>query len=41
MDTLTQVVLSESPELPMELVGWGALVLSLLVTVVWLAYLYR
>ncbi len=44
METLpqvTQVVLEEEPALPMELAGWGVLVLSLLVTVIWLAYLYR
>ncbi|ELZ13161.1 hypothetical protein C477_21915 [Haloterrigena salina JCM 13891] len=41
MDTVTQVVLAEGAELPMDVVGWVALVLSLLVTIVWLAYLYR
>ena len=38
---LAQVVLAEEPHLPMDVVGWGTLILSLLVTVVWLAYLYR
>lgn len=27
--------------LPMDLVGWGSLVLALVVTIVWMAYLYR
>lgn len=40
MNELTYAVLTET-ELPMELIGWSVLVLSLLVTVVWLAYLYR
>ncbi|WP_277612927.1 hypothetical protein [Natrinema saccharevitans] len=29
------------PELPMEIVGWGALALGLLVTVAWVVSLYR
>ncbi|MGQ3412134.1 hypothetical protein [Natrinema versiforme] len=29
------------PELPMAVVGWGALALGLLVTIAWLAYFYR
>lgn len=44
METLpqvTRIVLEEEPALPMELTGWGVLVLSLIVTVVWLAYVYR
>ncbi|MDQ2049221.1 hypothetical protein RBH26_01865 [Natronolimnohabitans sp. A-GB9] len=38
---ITQVVLEEEPALPMELAGWGVLIVSILLTVVWLAYLYR
>ncbi|SDQ52020.1 hypothetical protein [Natronobacterium texcoconense] len=34
------ILAAESP-LPIELVGWGTLILGLLVTIVWLAYLYR
>ena len=41
MNEFTQIVLAEGTQLPMDVVGWGALILSLLVTVVWLAYLYR
>ncbi|ELY78355.1 hypothetical protein [Natrinema pallidum] len=29
------------PQLPMQLVGWGALALGLLVTVAWLVSFYR
>ncbi len=41
MNALAFAVLEAEPELPMALTGWGALILALLVTVVWLAYLYR
>ena len=34
-------VLDADPTLPMGLAGWGTLALSLLVTFLWLAYLYR
>ncbi|WP_282102547.1 hypothetical protein [Halovivax limisalsi] len=35
------VVLETEPALPMTLTGWGVLALSVLVTVLWLAYVYR
>ncbi|EMA39835.1 hypothetical protein [Halobiforma nitratireducens] len=41
MNTLTQVLLEAEPTLPMDIVGWGTLLLGLLVAVVWLVYLYR
>ena len=41
MNELTHAVLAAETELPMELVGWSVLLLSVLVTVVWLVYLYR
>ena len=41
MNELTHVVLDAEPALPMEIVGWGTLILSVLIAVVWLAYLYR
>ncbi|EMA36019.1 hypothetical protein SAMN05444422_101780 [Halobiforma haloterrestris] len=41
MNELTQAVLESEPVLPMDVVGWGALILGLLVTIVWLVYLYR
>lgn len=34
-------VLATETELPMDIVGWGALALGLLVTIAWMAYLYR
>ncbi len=34
-------VLEAEPALPMTVVGWGVLVLSVALAVVWLAYLYR
>ena len=39
MNELTHVVLET--ELPMGIAGWGTLALALLVTIVWLIYLYR
>ncbi|SIS06061.1 hypothetical protein [Natronorubrum thiooxidans] len=41
MNELAFAVLESDPELPMALTGWGTLALGLLVTIVWLAYLYR
>ncbi|MFC4437061.1 MULTISPECIES: hypothetical protein [Natrialbaceae] len=41
MNELIGVVLEAETALPMDIVGWGTLLVSLLVTVVWLAYLYR
>ena len=41
MDALTHAVLATETHLPMDLVGWGALILSLLVAIVWTAYVYR
>ncbi|MFA9415249.1 hypothetical protein [Natrinema sp. HArc-T2] len=42
MTTLTDAaVLATETELPMNIVGWGALVLGLLVVVAWMLYLYR
>ncbi|MFD1564002.1 hypothetical protein ACFR99_10620 [Haloarchaeobius amylolyticus] len=42
MNTLIDAaVLATETELPMDLVGWGALVLGLLVAVAWTLYLYR
>ncbi|MFC4544468.1 hypothetical protein ACFO5R_21285 [Halosolutus amylolyticus] len=40
MNELVLPLASESP-LPIGIVGWGVLLLGLLVTVVWLIYLYR
>ena len=40
MNELTYVLEAE-PALPMDVVGWGTLALGLLVTLVWLVYLYR
>ncbi|MFB1063227.1 MULTISPECIES: hypothetical protein [unclassified Natrinema] len=34
-------VLATETELPMDIVGWSALALGLLVTVAWMAYFYR
>lgn len=34
-------VLEAEPALPMEIVGWGVLLVSLLIAAVWLFYLYR
>ena len=41
MNQLAFTVLEAETELPMEIAGWGVLALSLLLTVVWLVYLYR
>lgn len=41
MNELTAVVLEAETTLPMDLVGWGTLLVSLAVTIVWMAYLYR
>ena len=40
MNELTYVLEAE-PVLPMDIVGWGALALGVLVTLLWLGYLYR
>ncbi|MFP8954725.1 hypothetical protein ACLI4Z_17435 [Natrialbaceae archaeon A-arb3/5] len=40
MNELT-VVLDAEPTLPLDLVGWGTLALALIVTIIWLVYLYR
>lgn len=40
MNELTYVLDAE-PALPMEFVGWGVLLVSLLITVGWMAYFYR
>lgn len=37
----TATVLDVEPALPMEIAGWGVLGLSLLVTALWLVYVYR
>ncbi|WP_268257975.1 hypothetical protein [Halopiger goleimassiliensis] len=34
-------VLEAEPVLPIGVVGWGTLALALLVTLVWLVYVYR
>ncbi|WP_256464793.1 hypothetical protein [Halosolutus gelatinilyticus] len=39
--TELSTVLASDPALPMEIVGPGVLVLSLLVTLLWIAYFYR
>ncbi|WIV67764.1 hypothetical protein [Natrialbaceae archaeon AArc-T1-2] len=41
MNELLYVALETETELPMELAGWGTLLLALIVTFAWLAYLYR
>ncbi|WP_310908785.1 hypothetical protein [Natrinema sp. 1APR25-10V2] len=41
MNALHAAVLATETELPMTVVGWGALVLGLIVTIAWVAYLYR
>lgn len=41
MYQLAYLVLEAETELPMEITGWGMLVLGLLITVAWLVYLYR
>ncbi|MEY7848037.1 hypothetical protein AB7C87_02385 [Natrarchaeobius sp. A-rgal3] len=41
MVELTNGILNAEPVLPLDIVGWGTLILALLVTIVWLAYLYR
>ncbi|ELZ13845.1 hypothetical protein C479_03331 [Halovivax asiaticus JCM 14624] len=37
----SQIVLETGSDLPIDAVGWGVLALSLVVTGVWLAYVYR
>ena len=39
--SVSTVVLEAEPALPMELTGWGVLGVSLLITAIWLVYLYR
>ena len=39
--SVSAVVLEMEPALPMELTGWGVLGVSILITVIWLVYLYR
>ena len=34
-------VLETEPALPIEIVGWTVLIVSLLITAAWLFYLYR
>ncbi|WP_256566069.1 hypothetical protein [Natrinema gelatinilyticum] len=41
MNTLNDVVLATETQFPMSVVGWGVLVLGLLVTIAWMLYLYR
>lgn len=41
MIELTRVVLETETAFPMEIVGWGTLILSLLIVLAWLASLYR
>ncbi|MDJ1430636.1 hypothetical protein [Halostagnicola sp. A-GB9-2] len=41
MTALTHLLLEAEPALPMTIVGWGVLLVSLLIAVVWLAFLYR
>ncbi|WP_284145016.1 hypothetical protein [Natrinema halophilum] len=41
MYALNDAVLATETQLPMNVVGWGALALSLLVTIAWLLYFYR
>lgn len=41
MNELTVVALEAESALPMDIVGWGMLLLSLVVTGAWLAYFYR
>jgi hypothetical protein len=41
MNALIDAVLATGTQLPMDVVGWGALALGLLVTVLWTVYLYR
>ncbi|MCU4741857.1 hypothetical protein OB955_21090 [Halobacteria archaeon AArc-m2/3/4] len=43
MNELTYAILETDAEtaLPMEIVGWAVLGVSLLITVAWLFYLYR
>ena len=41
MTNLSTVVLDTGTELPMEIAGWGVLLLSLLIAVLWLVYVYR
>lgn len=41
MTTVPHIVLEAEPALPMEIAGWGVLLVSLLVTALWLVYVYR
>ncbi|WP_255170046.1 hypothetical protein [Natrononativus amylolyticus] len=41
MNELSSVLLETEPALPMEIAGWGVLLVGLVITVVWLLYLYR
>ena len=43
MNDLTTVLLEADaePTLPLEIVGWGILLVSIAITIVWLVYLYR
>lgn len=41
MPDYAPVVLETEPALPMTLTGWGVLALSLVITALWLAYVYR
>ncbi|AGB36772.1 hypothetical protein [Natronococcus occultus] len=41
MNELLAIVLEAETTLPMGIAGWGTLLVSLAVTVAWVAYLYR
>lgn len=41
MNELSHAVLASEPALPMGVTGWVVLIVSLSITVAWLAYLYR
>lgn len=41
MSELTHMLLEAEPALPISAVGWGVLIVSLLITVAWLAKLYQ
>ncbi|WP_280842092.1 hypothetical protein [Natronococcus sp. JC468] len=41
MNELTAVVLETETALPMDVVGWGVLLVSLAVTIAWMTHLYR
>lgn len=38
---LAAVLQADSPALPIDAVGWTVLLLSLVITVLWLVYLWR